>query len=213
MDQDINNAFVKLRKPSRANFNEIFENYSIVFENQMDSIRKEIILCIVHDLHQAAIMLTNHLLEKFLRAVIVIEESGIEKMIPENQKKIKTAYKNRRSSSLNDLNDEALKRNIISEVQHQQIKEYILTIRNPYSHGSSFQILKDEKPIKTLSGSFSEGIKSEIIETDINSYFPLQSLFQEIRAMKDSVKYFKFVDAILYSFYKEKNEQVFRRQF
>jgi len=132
-------------------------------------------------------------------------------MIPENQKKIKTAYKNRRSSSLNDLNDEALKRNIISEVQHQQIKEYILTIRNPYSHGSSFQILKDEKPIKTLSGSFSEGIKSEIIETDINSYFPLQSLFQEIRAMKDSVKYFKFVDAILYSFYKEKNEQVFRR--
>ncbi|TFF36676.1 hypothetical protein [Mucilaginibacter psychrotolerans] len=213
MNQETNKAFNTLRKPSKENFDEIFENYSIVFENQMDSIRQEIAVCIINELHHAAIMLTSHLLEKFLRDVIVIEESGIKTMIPENQNKIKAAYKKRNSSTLDNLNDEALKLKIISETQHQQIKDYIQTIRNPYSHGSSFQILKNVKPIKTLTGSFSKGISHEMIDTQVNSYLPLQSLFHDFQAKKDSIKYFKFIDSILFSFYKEKNGQVYKRQF
>jgi len=213
MDDQIIKAFNSLPKPSQSNFREVFQNHSTVFQNQLDSIRHEITICIAYDLNQAAIMLTNHLLEKFLRDVVVIEESEIKKMLPENQKKLKDAYKKRSGSTLDNLNDQALKLKIITNEQHQQIKDYVLTIRNPYSHGSSFQILKNIEPLKTLTGSLSDGMDYKVTNTQVNSFPPLQDFFQQLQAKEDAIKYFKFVDSILFSFYEEKNGGTYKRQF
>lgn len=175
---------------------------------EFDPLRDEICKCIICDLHQAAITLTNHLLESALKKCLVIKFTQTNE---HDWNSLEEAFK-KGISKFDKLNldktiDHAFDYGLISINQKDILRKFKKEFRNPYSHAETEGIFKDTFVNgKILSfnkiDSFDSFLESAFDTRtdkllDVRYLLPMQGLIQVFVAEKNSISYFSEVDKII----------------
>lgn len=188
---------------------DLLANYSKVkplFENKyqiidFESIQTEICTCLTLGLNQASIMLTIHLLERFLVHYLVYHEGLDKNFIKKNldideyfEKDVERITK----LELVDKIDRAFEKNLITEEQKNQLHYYRKNIRNPYSHSNVQKIFKNStvegQIASTSENGFSPG-KNKKMKIWKNPM--IQGLVQAVFAESIAFTFFESVDSII----------------
>jgi len=175
---------------------------------ELDPIRDEICKCIICGLNQAAMTLTNHLLEASLKKCLAMRYSIANKK-PNND--LKDAFKDGitkfDSKNLFQTIDSAFEQELINEEQKKRLLEFKDKFRNPYSHATSAKIFEEKKVKGTVislrEGETGEELLKRIFQTEtdemlsIKDILPFQGIAQTIIARQDIVPYFTDIDKII----------------
>lgn len=175
---------------------------------EFDPLRDEICKCVLCDLHQAAITLTNHLLESSLKKCLAMKHSI---SIKQNDIKIEDAFKEGITKfdqlDLDDTINRACTQGLITKEQKTLLKKFKDEFRNPYSHATTSEIFKDTtvkgKTISLNEGESPENLLKRIFDNDsdevlaVKDLLPIQGLVQVMIAKQISVPYFTEVDRII----------------
>lgn len=168
---------------------------------EFDPLRDEVCKCIICDLHQAAITLTNHLLETSLKKCLIYKHTiqnnkrkdlKISQLFQEGIKK----YDNKKSDLSKSINS-ACSNGLITKDQKKLLHQYRDSFRNSYSHASSEKLFKDVK-IKGKEISSVEEIFSDTNEIlNVIDIPIIQGIVQCELAKKESLGYLKNIDNII----------------
>ncbi len=175
---------------------------------ELDPLRDEICKCIICDLHQAAITLTNHLLESSLKKCLVMKYSITNK---QDNIKIEDVFRNGIKKfdklDLYDTINRACTQGLITKEQKRLLKKFKDDFRNPYSHasvteifknttvkGKSLSLKKDESAERLIERIFDNSLDKQLNVSDI---LPAQGIIQVIMARQISTPYFSEVDKII----------------
>lgn len=194
----------KVEESVRKKIEENYEKIKFQLENkygssQFDIIREEICLCILYDLNQSAITLTNYFFENFFKTMIQLklgykeEDSNFEDMykdvIDEYDKK-----------NLEDILNVACSQGLVTKVQKNTLKELKRKYRNPYSHATKKEIFGDDKLVGfhfKLNPKDGESAFSEVKEFDTKYNIGIHGLFQSLKAKQEALSYFIELDGIV----------------
>lgn len=164
----------------------------------LDSIRQEICNCILIDSSQAAVTLTNHLLEKSLKTVLMHNE-------PSNQNYSDAAEIEQHFENMNnqfgsiDLHKTITachEKNLINDEQAQKLHEFREKFRNAFGHADPKKIFGETKKVVAI---FNPLIHTEFQTTKVKvANFPfLQDTTQKQIADEECVNYFRYVDSMI----------------
>jgi hypothetical protein len=164
----------------------------------LDSIRQEICNCILIDSSQAAVTLTNHLLEKSLKAVLMHNK-------PSNQNYTDAAEIEQHFENMNNQFGSIVlhktitachEKNLISNEQAQKLHEFREKFRNAFGHADPKKIFGETKKVV---GIFNPLVHTEVQRTEVKvANFPfLQDTTQKQIADDECVNYFRYVDSII----------------
>ena len=174
---------------------------------ELDPLRDEICKCLICGLYQAAITLTNHLLESSLKKCLAIKY----KIEHENvQLELKDAFKKSIEKydkmELNMTINQACSQNLISKTQKKRLHKFREDFRNAFSHAESSKIFEDLSiPVNILSIEKNEGpedvmkkfFSSPNSELTIKDFLPIQGILQAKYAQITAIPYFCAVDKII----------------
>ncbi|MCB0508950.1 MAG: hypothetical protein KDD21_11690, partial [Bacteroidetes bacterium] len=152
------------------------------------------------DSTQAAVTLTNHLLEKSLKAVLIFNEPNNQNYTDISQ--IENHFENMNNLHGNKLLYETITacqaKKLISDEQAEKLNEYRQNLRNAFSHADSNKTFGETKKIV---GIFNPFVHNEIQSKEVKvANFPfLQDTTQKQIADKECVTYFKYVDSVIKS--------------
>lgn len=168
--------------------------------SEIDPIRDEICRCIVFGLNQAAITLTNNLLEKGLKALLINDE--LRKLIPQgmSHENIESAFKKPiedfSGKSMEQTINACATRNIITKTQKMQLKEFKNKIRDSFSHGVIERIV-GERTVPLAIGTLSNPTDIKHFELKINSLPFIEGIVQVEISNQLAIPYFKSVDNVI----------------
>lgn len=214
MNQTIFDNFIaELNANIRKNYNTIAD----VFENEygwpeVDSVRNDVCKCLICGLYQAAITLTNHLLESVLKKALIIDESAKNKT---EQCDITNVFNDATEKYANKNLDftinQACRKGLINKAEKNILHKFREQYRNAFSHAD---------PQKTFSGI---SIQATIFTTkDLDNpevFFKkaftnkpnvtlsaennviIQGLVQSIKAEQEAVHYFLAIDGVIRNLY------------
>jgi len=215
MNEEQNNTLSEeIKEIINSRFQYINENYIKVrdaYKNNYDStvldpLRVEISLCIIFGLCQAAIALTNHLLESLLKYALITKHSenkniGGEKIkrpivttLIERDEEGRKRYEN---ANLNKTINSACTLGLISKEQKKRLHEFREQFRNAYSHADKRKTFGNSSMPITGFRFEHDGSKSdETLETKIAEFLPGQGIIQAIIAHKEASQYFLYIDSL-----------------
>jgi len=167
---------------------------------ELDPIRYEICKCLFVGCYQAAITLSNHLLENSLKTFLIYHD-----LINKKTSSVELFYGEMKISS-NKFNDKNLNETIdmifncglIDDNQKIKLHEFRNNYRNAFSHADKKKTFGSEK-----TGFTTVGLKNgEIIvkgthETNKAEMLITQGIFQAIKAENESISYFTYIDSIV----------------
>jgi hypothetical protein len=182
------------------NFSKVYPFLNTSFgQYELDAIHHEICYCLLLDLTQASITLTNHLLEKHLKLLLIYNEKG----------------RDRQAQSLNDLNDlygeasaqygsldlndtinRCCTRGLISKEDKKHLHKYREVFRNGFSHADMSKIFGDAK-IPLAMGSFTDPSRIETGEFRVADIPLLQGVAQKQVADTHAFEYYQHVYQII----------------
>lgn len=186
-----------------------FQEYNFYLFSELKGLVFEITNCIMLDINQASICLTNHLLERTMKLSLIKYDMGKIKIgNPEFVNKIHSAYIKYDNLLLWETIKLAYEKEIINEGEQNLLKNLKGKYRNPFSHANSTKIL----PAKLVNESFTgykcnieEGIKNlaegkpiPIEEISISSLTTVQEI-QNSLSDCNAFDYFKKVFDIMKS--------------
>jgi hypothetical protein len=204
LSQDIEasvNEFLKnLRNNLYQNISKCHSEYNNEYDfPELDPLRYGIASCIICGYYQAAITLTNHLLENALKTFLIYHDvltihANSEKYF---YQKIATGIDKYDGQKLNNTIDIAFTKKLISSEEKIELHNFREDYRNAYSHASKKKIFKDE----TLGISEIEVKEGQILVNDkieqIIHILPFQGILQSKYAEANCVGYFKYVDRLV----------------
>lgn len=169
----------------------------------LDPLRHEVALCITFGLHQAAINLTNHLLESLLKEALithhslpVLRKSGgdVVNSFIEGTEEARSKYG---GANLGKTLSAAKRVGLITKDQWKELDEFRKHVRNPYSHADRAAMLRDTtvpmQPVRLSDGAFELGESREVRAAKM----PIgQGLILAMIAERQSVPYFLHVDGL-----------------
>ena len=196
---------------SRKSF--IHENYLLIRERyyntyqwpEIDPVRHEICLCLFFGLPQAAITLTNHLLESTLKNSLIIYHSKKNTEPPRKGKGL-TDLINKFSEGISFYDRSELSTNInkacsaglITKEQKKLLHIYREKYRNAYSHSEKAKIFGERKiPVQSVKLENSKFIIDEVGTPEIAKMIVGQGLVQVMIAQKEAPVYFLDIDTIV----------------
>lgn len=193
----------------------VSKNYKLVKDEynlsygyiKLDPLRDEICKCLVCDLNQAAITLTNHLLESSLKYFLTIKYSKENKPISSFWGSLfKSGIKKHEKLYLSETIKLASRKNLITDNQEERLNYFRENYRNPYGHASSkiFGNMKLSGKIVTVpkDGNVEKFIAdvydaTQYHSTNVKDFLPIQGIAQVIKAQETALPYFKEVDKII----------------
>lgn len=183
--------------------NKNFEHYSKYFDfeyqvfHEFRPIVFQISKCLILELDYAAITLTNHLLERFLKLALISKAVGIKPIPTENWNTVFSDPQIQYGSiNLGNSIELCKKANLIDTTEKDFLFEIVRELmRNGFSHaepGKVLSSLPDEIPM--FEGSFSKPSTS-LKEVKLNPKIipPLQWIGMEQFAKANASSYFDFV--------------------
>ena len=174
---------------------------------EIDTLRHEITLALIFGLAQAAITLTNHLLESLLKNSLIYFDSDkqsskepkeINKLVDSLVKLFSPGRTKYGSQYLSNNINSACRLGIITEDEKVQLHEYREHFRNAYGHSDAEKIFGD----KTITA---QGVKIEddkLISGDneisrIAELTIVQGLTQVYQAQEEAIPYFLYMDGLV----------------
>lgn len=185
---------------------------------EMDTLRYEISLCLIFGLYQAAITLTNHMLESLLKFSLSYKyvfdkypekESKTDRSIASLIKELKPGFEKYDDKTLYFTIEEAFKVGIINKERKTQLHSYRQLLRNAYSHAEKKKIHRDVKiPVQSLfmdeDGRFQVDPETE---HKINDLPFIHGIAQVKHAEVNAPPYFINVDSLT----REINSMIFKK--
>jgi len=194
--QYINKNYIKVRNAYKNNYG----------STELDPLRCEISLCIILGLCQAAIALTNHLLESLLKYALITRHSENKKTGPTKTIKpivttmIETDEEGRKlyeNANLDKTINRACTLGLISKEQKKHLHEFRERFRNAYSHADKRKTFGNSSMPVTGFRIEPDGLKAdETRETKIAEFLPVQGIFQAEIAHKEAPQYFLYIDSL-----------------
>ena len=214
MENDVKHKIIdEMNEILRSRKNELISNYPLVRDHyqrhynmpELDPLRHEVCLCLIFGFNQAAITLTNHLLETFLKLVLIYDHTNknIDKSKPKNGVK---SLVNDFSEGIAMYNDKDLDFTInractvrlITKDQKKQLHAFRENFRNAYSHSDKRKLFGDsEVPVQKLQ------IEGDTIVTDPESMekvfdLPIfHGVVQHYHAKANAAPYFCYLDGVI----------------
>jgi hypothetical protein len=175
---------------------------------ELDPVRDEICKCIICNLHQAAVTLTNHLVESSIKKCLALKHSIDDKL---DEMKLEDAFKSGIEKydklELEDTINRARTHGLITKEQKKQLKKFKDEFRNPYSHATTAEIFKDTaikgKSISLIEGENPEDLLARIFNDSsenllqVKDILHIQGMVQVMIAKQISIPYFREVDSII----------------
>ena len=207
------NFIAELNANIRNNYNTIAE----AFENEygwpeVDSVRSEVCKCLICGLHQAAITLTNHLLESVLKKALIIEESAKNKTAHSDITNVfDDATEKYANKNLDFTINQACRKGLINKEEKNILHGFREQYRNAFSHAdpqktfsgisipATIFTTKDlDNPEEFFKRAFTD--KPNVILSAENNVI-IQGLVQRIKAEQEAVHYFLAIDGIIRNLY------------
>lgn len=195
-------------------------NYPLIseaFENEygwpeVDSVRSEVCKCLICGFYQAAITLTNHLLESVLKKTLIIDESAKNKT---EQSDVTNVFDDATEQYANkDLDytiNQACRKGLITKKDKKLLHIFRERYRNAYSHAdpqktfsgisipATIFTTKDlDNPEEFFKKAFTN--KPNVTLSAENNVI-IQGLVQRIKAEQEAVHYFLAIDGIIRNLY------------
>jgi len=124
----------------------------------LDSIRQEICNCILIDSSQAAVTLTNHLLEKSLKAVLMHNESSNQNYTDASE--IEQHFENMNNQFGNIVLHKTIsachEKKLITDEQSQKLNKFREIFRNAFGHADPNKELKVTESIPEILNQIGE---------------------------------------------------------
>ena len=198
---------IKSRKEdSLRNYASIRERYNTHYDwPEMDSLRHEICLCIIGGVFQAAMTLTNHMLESFLKFALIYQGALLKQQediakknandiihyLPEQVEK----YSGR---DLSFTINKACSKGIITKTQKENLHKFREAFRNPYSH-SDKQKMFGELQIPFQRAHITEmGLQIDPAEIEKLTNLPFTHSIAQIQHSEiNAIPYFKYLDEVI----------------
>jgi len=168
---------------------------------EFDPLRDEIAKCLICDLCQASITLTNHLLENFLKTMLIYHEtiSGRDKASTDDLfQMFKPNVKTYDGINLSQSLGHAKRKGLITEDQWKVLDIFRDNFRNAYSHAEKKKIFKDitigTNIVKFENDQFntSESVQTPLIDAPFG-----QGIAQALLSKNIAFDYFISVDNII----------------
>ena len=207
------NFIAELNANIRNNYNTIAE----AFENEygwpeVDSVRSEVCKCLICGLHQAAITLTNHLLESVLKKALIIEESAKNKTAHSDITNVfDDATEKYANKNLDFTINQACRKGLINKEEKNILHGFREQYRNAFSHAdpqktfsgisipATIFTTKDlDNPEEVFKKAFTN--KPNVILSAENNVI-IQGLVQRIKAEQEAVHYFLAINGIIRNLY------------
>jgi hypothetical protein len=168
------------------------------YQSEFDILRKEIARCYVIAAYQACITLTNHLLERYCKIILIYVKSNFKTI--DNSKSLESQFEEGNKAYLKKelyttLN--ALRTlNLISKEERKELEVYREVYRNGFSHANPEQILGDKK-VTHIMGSLYTGEIGKVEESKLSKIPFLQGDAVENFAKVNALKYFIVVENLI----------------
>jgi hypothetical protein len=202
----IENVLPNIPIPLTGNLKNNYEQIRKLFERKyefpdFESIQTEICTCLTFGLNQASIMLTIHLLERFLLNYLIYHD-GLQNIVGKKDLGIDEYFEKEVEDFckliLKDKIDIAFEMQLITKEQKEQLHYMRVAIRNPYSHSNVKNIFKDStisgQIVTTSEEGFSVGINKDI---KIWKNPMIQGILQAEFAESIAFPFFACVDSII----------------
>ena len=173
---------------------------------ELDPLRHEIALCIMFGFHQAAIALTNHLIEWFVKLMLIYNDSTEKTKSKADSKKIvenieglfKEGLDNYIDKDMSQTISRAKSIGIFTKDQWKRLDEIRENYRNAFGHADSRKIFGNSEI--ELTGMSTEENKlrvEEPISKKIADMPIIQGLMKYKFAEAHSVEYFSYIDNLI----------------
>lgn len=173
---------------------------------ELDPLRHEICICITFGLCQAAITLTNHLLETLLKYALIIQHGKNKEQKEEETKgRIITSFIEKYKEGVQLYGDANLDKTInractvglITKDQKNQLHQFRDRFRNAYSHSDKKKTFgKSTVPVAGVRLENEKFIPDEKSEPEIANLLVGQGLIQAMMAQNDAPEYFLYIDKL-----------------
>ncbi len=207
-------VIAELKVIGRERQREMRQNYLLVREAyiteydfpELDPVRREVALCLVFGLPQAAITLTNHLLESLLKNALSYDYA--RKHQPNNQpppgaatrslvdwlREAKLQYANK---DLNFTIDRACTVGLITKAQKKRLHEIRQDFRNAFSHADKDKTFRDATTQVTAAHVEGGTIVTEPPEQVLLADLLIgHGIFQVTHAQQSALPYFLYIDRL-----------------
>jgi len=202
MEDSLKKEIDKINLHIQQNYSSIHHIYINEYNYpELDSVRDEICKCIIFGLNQAAITLTNHLLESALKKCLIYNYTIKNKQLGKNDleeifKEGISKYDNEKSDLSKSINA-ACTNGLITKKQKSILHHFREKYRNSYSHASSQKTFGNLKIPGKLISSVNETFKPTENNLTVTDIPIIQGIVQSIIASNDSLPYFNSVDEII----------------
>ena len=174
---------------------------------EIDPVRQEVALCVIFGLYQAAISLTNHLLESLLKYALIYHYA-LEHQPPADQdlpghaahalvdwlSKAKELYGDK---DLDFTINRACTVGLITKAEKKKLHEVRERFRNAYSHADKDKTFGDATT-EVVAGHFDgeRMITDSAEDVRLAGFLVGQGIFQAVMAKNNAIPYFLFVDQL-----------------
>jgi hypothetical protein len=211
--QELLNKEVNEIIKSRVQF--INQNYPTVreaYQNhynwpEMDTLRHEVCLCLVFGLHQAAITLTNHLLESLLKNALIVWHTKLEAKAQSSRTQhsiesfvalFRPARKQFSSNDLGDNINRACTAGLITKEQKKELHDIRERIRNPYSHSDKDKAFGDQRiPAQAVRIEDGKFVVEQPENPQLAGLIIAHGIAQAMQAEQEAVPYFFYMDKLV----------------
>ena len=200
-------------KTLKENIHKNYMHVADAFENEyrwseVDPVRTEVCKCIICGFHQAAITLTNHLLESALKKALIIDGSAKNKTEQSNIINVSNdATVKYANKDLNFTINQACQKGLIAKDEKKLLHKFREQYRNAFSHAAPQKTFGDmtlpAKMVTTKDCDNPDDFFAKIFTEKPNISIPvannvmLQGIVQSINAEQQAVYYFLAVDRII----------------
>lgn len=188
----------------KNNYPQVREAYQNTYDwPEIDPIRHEISLCLMFGLNQAAITLTNHLLENLLKTTLIAYYSK-DKFPKDSKDKVDDLVEMTREArekygdmALGDCINNVRKAGLIDKKQQNFLHEIRDAFRNAFSHADKEKIFQGGTvPIQVMSIE-DDGISAEVKKVvKLSDLVIGQGIIQAMQAEREAPWYFKNIDSL-----------------
>jgi len=191
------------------NYHRVKEAYEKPYSMpELDPLRHEITLCLMFGLHQAAITLTNHLIEWFIKLILIYNHSiANEKPIDKSKNIVDNleehfsgGIKNYINKDMSDTIRAAKSLGLLTKDQWRELDKIREDFRNAFGHADSSKIFKDSEIGLTGVSIADDKFKADENKSVKISNVPIIQGSLKIKfAESNAIPYFLYIDELIRS--------------
>ena len=175
-----------------------FYQYKFYFFSDIENIIHENIDCILLELNNASICMTNHLMERMLKHSLIHYNLKYHIGDPKFEEELQIHHNKFDDKYLNEIIDSAKKQKIITKEQADKLHKFRTEYRNPFSHAQIGKIVK--QPFANFTGMIGQWNQPEQEFQKIQApRVILAQSIQDTRSQQESLSYFKDIFEIMVS--------------